>query len=62
MHILEDEQTMNNVAIGQRIRDARKKNGYSSFEMAALLYLSKDQYSRIECGRSRCKSEHLFLL
>lgn len=62
MSALEKEIKMNDVMIGKRIKEAREIIGYRSNEVADYLDITKDQYSRIECGRSRCKSEYLFYL
>ena len=62
MSTLEKEVQMDNVEIGKRIKEAREAIGYRSNEVADYLDITKDQYSRIECGRSRCKSEYLFYL
>lgn len=48
-------QEFNTLSIGQRIQDIRIQKGIKALDMAAQLELSKDQYSRIECGTSMCK-------
>lgn len=49
-------------ALGQRIQEARICNGIKAIDLAELLELSKDQYSRIENGRSVCSTEKLYLI
>lgn len=48
-------KSLDSFALGQRIQDARICKGIKALDMAAQLDLSKDQYSRIECGTSMCK-------
>ena len=60
MLLRDNVDSLNNPAIGQRIRDARVQKGYKSIDMAAALEISKDQYSRIENGRSTCSTQKLF--
>ena len=62
MLLRDNVDSLNNPAIGQRIRDARVQKGYKSIDMAAALEISKDQYSRIENGRSTCSTQKLFLI
>ena len=55
MKFPENIQEFYPLSIGQRIQDARIQKGIKALDMAAQLDLSKDQYSRIECGTSMCK-------
>lgn len=55
MIFVEDIQKFDSFAIGYRIQEARIKKGMKAIDMAVLLEMSKDQYSRIECGTSLCK-------
>ncbi len=52
----ENIQEFDSLMIGRRIQDARIKKGIKSIDMAVQLDLSKDQYSRIECGKSICRT------
>lgn len=49
-------------AVGQRIQDARICKGIKAIDLAEMLELSKDQYSRIENGRSLCNTKKLYLI
>ena len=60
MILRDNVDALNNPAIGQRIRDTRVQKGYKSIDMAEALEISKDQYSRIENGRSTCSTQKLF--
>ena len=48
-------KSLDSFALGQRIQETRIGKGIKALDMAAQLDLSKDQYSRIECGTSMCK-------
>ena len=48
-------KSLDSFALGQRIQEARIGKGIKALDMATQLELSKDQYSRIECGTSMCK-------
>lgn len=51
---------LDNFALGQRIQDTRIKKGIKAVDMAVALDMSKDQYSRIENGRSVCSTQKLY--
>lgn len=48
--------------IGKRIRDIRKKNGYSQTKLSEQLMLSVDSVSNIENGKTTCMPEHIMRL
>jgi len=50
------------LAMGERIRKARAEKGISSYDMAAALDMSRDNYSRIENGRQVCTTRNLYLI
>ena len=52
----ENIQEFDSLMVGRRIQDVRLKKGIKSIDMAVQLDLSKDQYSRIECGKSICRT------
>lgn len=47
-------------SVGQRIQEKRIEKKIKAIDMANALEISKDQYSRIENGRSICSTEKLF--
>ena len=51
---------LDNFAAGQRIQDTRIKKEINAVDMAVALDMSKDQYSRIENGRSVCSTQKLY--
>lgn len=53
-------KSLDNFAVGQRIQDARIKKEIKAVDMAVALDMSKDQYSRIENGRSVCSTQKLY--
>lgn len=48
--------------IGERIRDIRKKNGYTQNKLSEQLMLSVDSVSNIENGKTTCMPEHIMRL
>ena len=48
--------------IGKRIRDIRKKNGYTQTKLSEKLMLSVDSVSNIENGKTTCMPEHIMRL
>lgn len=52
----ENIQEFDSLMVGRRIQDVRIKRGIKSIDMAVQLDMSKDQYSRIECGKSICRT------
>lgn len=52
-------EKMDCFAIGQRIQEVRIQKGIKAIDMAVALEMSKDQYSRIENGRSVCSTQKL---
>lgn len=48
--------------IGKRIRDIRKKNGYTQIKLSEQLMLSVDSVSNIENGKTTCMPEHIMRL
>lgn len=46
--------------IGNRIAEQRDKCGISSTELAELIGVGPNQWSRIENGKSQIKEEHLY--
>ena len=48
--------------IGNRIRDIRKKNGYTQTKLSEKLMLSVDSVSNIENGKTTCMPEHIMRL
>lgn len=48
--------------IGNRIRDIRKKNGYTQTKLSEQLMLSVDSVSNIENGKTTCMPEHIMRL
>lgn len=48
--------------IGKRIRDIRKKNGYTQTKLSEQLMLSVDSVSNIENGKTTCMPEHIMRL
>lgn len=55
----ENVRELDKLALGRRIQDARIKKGIKALDMAVELNISKDQYSRIENGRSVCSTVKL---
>ena len=55
----EDIREIEPVKIGQRIQEARRQKGIKTLDMAALLDISKNQLSRIECGECLCTTKIL---
>lgn len=53
-------QHLDSFAVGQRIQDTRIKKRIKAVDMAVALDISKDQYSRIENGRSVCSAQKLY--
>ena len=53
-------KSLDNFALGQRIQEARIEKGIKAVDMAVALEMSKDQYSRIENGRSVCSIQKLY--
>ena len=51
---------LDNFAMGQRIQEIRIAKQIKAVDMAVALDMSKDQYSRIENGRSGCSTKHLY--
>ena len=51
---------LDNFALGQRIQEIRIAKLIKAVDMAVALDMSKDQYSRIENGRSGCSTKHLY--
>lgn len=51
---------VDNFAVGQRIQEERVRKGIKAIDMAYALETSKDQYSRIENGRSVCSTQKLY--
>ena len=51
---------LDNFTLGQRIQEARIQKGIKALDMAVELNISKDQYSRIENGRSVCSTQKLY--
>ena len=51
---------LDNFALGQRIQEIRIAKQIKAVDMAVALDMSKDQYSRIENGRSGCSTKHLY--
>lgn len=52
-------QELDSWQIGQRIQKARIQKGIKAIDMASQLDMSKNQYSRIECGESVCTTKVL---
>ena len=48
--------------VGERIRDIRKKNGYTQSRLGEQLMLSVDSVSNIENGKTTCMPEHIMRL
>ena len=48
------------LTMGERIREARISNNLQSKEMAIILDMSKDNYSRIENGQQLCTTKNLY--
>ena len=53
-------KNLDNFALGQRIQEVRIEKGIKAVDMAVALDMSKDQYSRIENGRSVCSTQKLY--
>ena len=53
-------KNLDNFALGQRIQETRIEKGIKAVDMAVALDMSKDQYSRIENGRSVCSTQKLY--
>lgn len=51
-----------NKFIGNKIADARKQKGYKACELADAIGIGKDQYSKIENGKTTCTIDNLFVL
>lgn len=51
---------LDNFTLGQRIQETRIQKGIKALDMAVELNISKDQYSRIENGRSVCSTQKLY--
>lgn len=45
-----------------RIRDLREDHDYSQSDIAKVLYITQQQYSKIETGKSDISGEKLILL
>lgn len=60
MILIEDIEELDPFALGQRIQDARIHKGIKALDLAEILDISKDQYSRIENGRSVCSTKLLY--
>lgn len=50
------------IEIGKRIKESRVSKKIKSIDMAELIGIGKDQYSRIETGKVVCKLEYLFVI
>ena len=47
-------------ALMARIKNARKRKGYSQYQLAQKLNLSQNAYSKLELGRSNLTLDKLF--
>lgn len=50
------------LGVGIRIQEKRSKQCIKAIDFAELLGISKDQLSRIENGRTVCRTEHLYVI
>lgn len=48
--------------VGVRIQEKRSEQCIKAIDFAELLGISKDQLSRIENGRTVCRTEHLYVI
>lgn len=48
--------------VGVRIQEKRSEKCIKAIDFAELLGISKDQLSRIENGRTVCRTEHLYVI
>lgn len=55
-----DSNTM--LSMGTRIQEKRIEKGIKAIDFAELMGISKDQLSRIENGRTVCRTEHLYVI
>ena len=55
-----DSNTM--LSMGARIQEKRIEKGIKAIDFAELMGISKDQLSRIENGRTVCRTEHLYVI
>lgn len=60
MILMNDVPEFNAFEVGQRIQQLRVEKGIKSIDMAAVLELHKDVYSRIENGRCICRIDKLY--
>lgn len=56
---MDDDQM---IQIGKRIQERRRELGIAAIDFSACIGLGKDQFSKIETGKSPCKLEHLFVI
>lgn len=53
---------MDKKAVGNRIKEIRKKHGYTQLEMSEVLEMSYDAYKKLERGVSKIPVDKLILL
>ncbi len=60
MKLTEEAKELNLFEVGMRIQQARLAKGIKSIDMAAVLEISRDSYSRIENGHIMCSLKTLY--
>lgn len=55
----ENIQEYDSFSIGQRIQECRIRKGIKAIDMAMQVDISKNHYSRIECGETICSAKIL---
>ena len=55
----ENIQEYEPLSIGQRIQECRIRKGIKAIDMAVQVDISKNHYSRIECGETICSAKIL---
>lgn len=59
MTFQENIQEYDALSIGQRIQECRLQKGIKAIDMAVQVDISKNHYSRIECGETICSAKIL---
>lgn len=62
MYSMKINQNIDALMIGKRICEVRKSKNIKAIDVAEILNISKNQYSRIENGHALCTTENLFLI
>ncbi len=62
MKLTEEAKMLNLIEMGQRIQRARIEGEIKAIDMAAILNIGRDAYSRIENGRAMISADKLYIL